>query len=63
MEFWTFQDIWNHKARKEWGSLVQHGKQEDHENGRDWKMTIRYARKGFPSDRNGDELDKKEGDY
>ena len=27
------------------------------------KKATRYARKDFPSDGNGDELDKKEGDY
>ena len=51
------------RSEKNQGSLVQHGKWKDHENGKDWKGVIRYARKDFPSDKNGDELDKKEGDY
>ena len=61
--FEHFKGFETTRPKKNRGSPVQHGKQEDHENGRDLKRAIRYARKDFQSDENDDELDKKEGDY
>ena len=58
--FGYFKGIWNSQDRKR---TRDHNKREEHENGRDWKLTTRDAREDCPNDENGGELDKKKKDY